>query len=328
MENYLEYLNESPTIFFKCTPQQKWPVEFVTKNVEPLFGYTSNDFTTNKLDFIDCVYEEDRATLKEEIEEAIKNNQDECECTPYRIITKNKALHWVQDLTKITRDDNGNILYFYCYIINISKEKAILEKLNLTEDIISTIYNNTFQFIGLMETDGTLIKANKTSLEFINLKEEDIIGKKFWDCPWWAHSKEEQLQLQKDINEAVQGKSVHSKKIHYDNNGNKIYVDFSIKPVFNNKNRVIYLIPEGHNITNSVLRQRELENYLKIINEHVLISTTDLEGKITGCSHRFVKTFEYSEEELMGSRHNIMKHKSTEEKVYKHLWETITQKKV
>jgi len=207
-------------------------------------------------------------------------------------------------------------------------QTEMIEKLNVSERIISTMYDNSFQFIGLLEPDGVLIKANKTSLNFIDKNEEDVIGKKFWDCPWWNHSQDTQKTLKSEIIEASKGKFIHTQKVHIDNQGNKIYVDFSIKPVYNSDNEVIYLIPEGRNITQSVLNQKQISRYLNIINDHVLVSTTDLEGKIIKFSEKFQKLSGFSKSELLGNRHDIMKHKDNDDQIYKELWETITQGKV
>ena len=325
MENYLEYLNESPTVFFKCRNEPGWPIEFVTENIKSIFGYNSEDFISQKIKFIDIVYEIDRKQLSDEIDFIVNNlDLDKYEFKPYRFITKNKKILWVQDITNLKKDKSGKVNYFHCYITDITNQIKKDEKLHISEDIISTIYNNSFQFIGLMENDGTLIRANKTSLEFVNIKESDVIGKKFWDCPWWEHSIDDQEELKKDVALASKGEFIRKKKVHFDPFGNKIYVDFSIKPVFNSNNEVIYLIPEGHNITDNVLKEKELDKYMSIINENVLISITDLDGKILNCSDKFCEVSGYSKEELIGNRHNIMKDPNTPEEFYKELWQTIT----
>ncbi len=325
MNDYLEYLNESPTIFFQCRNEEGWPVEFVTENITEIFGYKSEDLTTSKIGFIDMVYHRDKQQILEEISALSYTSKNRYEFQPYRIISKDNNISWVQDITKIIRDEKGNITYFFCYITDISNQINLNEKLALSQDIISTIYNNSFQFIGLMKPDGTLIRANKTSLDFANIKEKDVIGKKFWDCPWWKGSVTEQKILEEDIKNASKGELIRTKKVHEDDNGNKIYVDFSIKPVFNHNGDVVYLIPEGHDITDNVLKEKKLKRYMNIINENVLISTTDLEGKIISNSDRFSSVSGFDKEELIGNRHNIMKHLDNDESSYKDLWETITK---
>lgn len=324
MNDYLEYLNESPTIFFKCKNEHGWPVEFVTQNVYDILGYKAETFISSKMSFFDLVIEQDREKLMDELTK-IPYIEEKYELRPYRMQTASGDILWVQDITKIIRDENGDIVYYFCYITDITKEMTTNEKLRVSENIISTIYNNSFKFIGLLSPDGTLLRANKTSLEFVNVKEEEVIGKKFWDCPWWEHSKEDQEVLKQDIQLAAKGQFIRTKKTHYDAEGNVIYVDFSLKPVFNNNNEVIYLIPEGQDITEQVFKEKQLQRYFEIIDENVLVSTTDKEGKIISFSKKFQELSEFPTDELIGFRHNIMKHADNEEHIYKELWETITK---
>ncbi len=328
MNKIQEYLNESPTVFFKCSNQEGWPVEFVTANLKDIFGYEQKDFLSKKLKFLDFIYEEDKQKVIDELVYMSKNNREKYELKPYRIITKENKVLWVKDVTKIIKNGANEIIHYYCYLTDITMEKEIIEKLNISESIIATMYDNSFQFIGLLEPDGTLIKANKTSLDFVNITEESVIGKKFWNCPWWDHSPEEQKILEQEIIKASEGTFIHTQKIHFNHSGSKIYVDFSIKPVFNSENRVIYLIPEGRNITQSVINQQRITRHLNIINENVLISTTDLDGKIIRFSDKFKELSGFSESELLSNRHDIMKDTECDNKIYKELWETIIEGKI
>jgi diguanylate cyclase (GGDEF)-like protein/PAS domain S-box-containing protein len=71
-----------------------------------------------------------------------------------------------------------------------------------------------------------------------------------------------------------------------------------------------------------------LEDYIKIVDENVLTSSTDITGKITYVSQAFCEASEYTKEELMGENHSIIKDKDTEASLYKNLWGTISQGKV
>jgi len=69
----------------------------------------------------------------------------------------------------------------------IHKRTAELEKANKTLHELKTqfeaVYNHYFQMTGLIDTDGRLLMANRTALEFAGIKAEHVIGKYFWDTP-------------------------------------------------------------------------------------------------------------------------------------------------
>lgn len=78
------------------------------------------------------------------------------------------------------------------------------------------------------------------------------------------------------------------------------------------------------------LRQarRALQQYLTIVDQNVITSSTDLQGDITRVSDAFCRTTGYSREELIGKNHRLIRHPDTEEEVYRFLWQTIGKAEV
>jgi len=132
----------------------------------------------------------------------------------------------------------------------ISLENArIYEALRASEQKFHAIFEQTFQFIGLLSTDGIVLEANHAALQFAGVEEDAVLGKAFWDTPWWAHSSEMRHHLRKAVREAAGGKLVRFDATHAAPNGSMHYLDFSLKPITDSSGRVVQLIPEGRDIT-------------------------------------------------------------------------------
>ncbi len=58
-----------------------------------------------------------------------------------------------------------------------------------------------------------------------------------------------------------------------------------------------------------------------------IISTTDLKGQITYANREFVRISGFSEEELIGKSHNIVRHPDMPPEAFKNLWDTISSEK-
>jgi len=58
-----------------------------------------------------------------------------------------------------------------------------------------------------------------------------------------------------------------------------------------------------------------------------IVSETDAKGKITYCNDYFMEVSGYTQEELIGKSHNIVRHPDMPKVVFKLLWETISQGK-
>jgi hypothetical protein len=68
-----------------------------------------------------------------------------------------------------------------------------------------------------------------------------------------------------------------------------------------------------------------LEQYKHAIDESLIVSKTDSRGIITYVNRRFTQTNGYSEEELIGKPHSIIRHPDTPESVFKEMFDTISQ---
>ncbi|QDT25303.1 Aerotaxis receptor [Gimesia panareensis] len=55
----------------------------------------------------------------------------------------------------------------------------------------------------------------------------------------------------------------------------------------------------------------------------IIVSKTDLKGRITYANHTFIQISGFTEEELLGQPHNLIRHPDMPRSVFKLLWDTI-----
>jgi diguanylate cyclase (GGDEF)-like protein/PAS domain S-box-containing protein len=85
---------------------------------------------------------------------------------------------------------------------------------------------------------------------------------------------------------------------------------------------------ELETISQTMQEQNEkLKRYTALIDENVIISTTDLKGVIKEASSAFSKISGYTIKELVGQKQSIVRHPDFPDSFYKNLWETIVQDK-
>ena len=56
-----------------------------------------------------------------------------------------------------------------------------------------------------------------------------------------------------------------------------------------------------------------------------IVSKTDLKGRISYCNRIFIEFSGYTEQELLGAQHNIIRHPDMPRGVFKLLWDTLGQ---
>ncbi len=146
-------------------------------------------------------------------------------------------------------DKNGNVYALQSISYDITERKQAEEALKESERKLRAIFDQTFQFTGLMTIDGTLIEANRTALNFAGIEAKDVLGKPFWETTWWTHSAELQERLKEAVNKVADGHHVRLEAFHPATDGGIHAIDFSLKPVKDEAGNVIFMIPEGHDIT-------------------------------------------------------------------------------
>ncbi|WP_339377020.1 PAS domain-containing protein [Cyanothece sp. BG0011] len=122
-------------------------------------------------------------------------------------------------------------------------EKCLQEEIikrQKTEEKFTAIFNQTIQFIGLLDLEGNLLEVNQTALDYLEIEAKDVIGKPFWETPWWNYSANYQKELKTAIQQAKQGNIIRFETTHLTKNKKKIYLDFSLKPIKDETGKIIF----------------------------------------------------------------------------------------
>lgn len=144
----------------------------------------------------------------------------------------------------------------------MSDQKQLESELRDSEIKLRGIINNSRNFVGLMSREGVLLQANRTALQSFNVSESDVIGRPFWECPWWDHSLELRARLREGIDKAALGERDEFEATHIAPDGSTVYVAVSLTPVTFDGD-VRYIIPEGIDITRHKQQEQRLLKYAK-----------------------------------------------------------------
>ncbi|MNX66571.1 Sensor histidine kinase TodS [compost metagenome] len=163
----------------------------------------------------------------------------------------------------LVRDGQGAPLHFVSQIEDISEERHAQEALRESERKFRAVFEQTFQFMGLLTTDGRVLAVNQTALRAAGVSRPDaLIGRSFWETPWWDFSPEVQAELKEAIHEASRGKVVRRKVRNRTARRGVIEVDFSLKPIQDETGRVLWLLPEGRDLSEVEAAEMELARRL------------------------------------------------------------------
>lgn len=195
-------------------------------------------FDHTKVNGIDFYHPDDRPKIQEAIDQTIQTGE------PFDITAKfisaNDNLKWVRATGKLHE--------------SVGEESTLIgsfqdvTELKNSEQKFQGIFNSTFSFIGFLNPDGVLLETNNTALEMADLTREDVIGKKFWHCYWWQISEKTQMELKENIQKALQGEEVSYEVEIWIKDKTPITILFSLRPIFDARGMVSFIIPEGRPI--------------------------------------------------------------------------------
>ncbi|BAY30545.1 multi-sensor hybrid histidine kinase [Nostoc carneum NIES-2107] len=187
-------------------------------------------------------------------------------------------------------------LYEQLQNLNTSLEQKIQERteqLQASEQRFRAIFNHSFQFAGLLTTEGIVLEVNQTALEFRGLQLEDVINRPFWETDWWTVSPATPNQLKQAIARAAQGEFIRYEVEVLSAEGQIVTIDFSIRPVKDESGKVVMLIPEGRDISEHKKAQKALQEnqiLLQVVMDSLPIAIfwKDRNCRYLGCNRQLL----------------------------------------
>ena len=128
------------------------------------------------------------------------------------------------------------------------------------EKLARVILDELYEFVGLLDAEGRTLEINRAALEGAGIRLDDIAGSPFWEARWWAVSKESRDEARAMVQRAATGEFVRCDvEVYGRASGNEtIIVDYSLTPIRDRDGRIVFLLPEGRNITDKKRAEAEL----------------------------------------------------------------------
>ena len=210
-------------------------------------------------------------------------------------------------------DENGNIEYIIAIGIDITER-------NKTEQTIKTLLNSPVVSIILISVDERILEINDIASKRLNNTPDRLKGKYISDF-----STAESSQLRgRYINELL----ITKKPLMYEEKQDGKIFKNHLYPILDNDGNVLQISIFSHDITEFKKAQKELDKYIRLVDENVIISHTDTEGITTSVSKAFCKLTGYTAKELIGKEYNIIRHPDMPATTYEDLWATIQKGKM
>lgn len=323
-----ELFRKGPIMLFIWKNSENWPVEAVSQNIQKILGYQEQDFINGNTLYKAIIHPEDFEKAQSEVLFAMEQTEDYFEHTPYRIKTKKGDYIWIADYTFLVRD-NEKITHLIGYIYDITNVKNL--QLKLQES------NDRWMFAIDGNGDGLWDWDVETSHVYFSPQWKNILGYEVHEIEdnldeWSKRVHPEDLIFAEEaVKKYFLGKTDMYESTHrvmHKDGSYRWILDRGVAIKRDRNNRPLRIIGTHRDITKEKKLEKQMLDYISIVNENVITSSTDTDGIITSVSNAFCRISQYSKEELIGSNHNIIRHPDTPCEVFKELWKCIQDGKI
>lgn len=288
----------------------KGEIVLTSKKVEKLTGYTQSELQ-GKVPWEIFIPENDKEAVKKVFDHLISTS---CSSTYENVWMVKDGTHipfaWSNSCVV---NKNGVTEYVIAVGIDMTEK-------NKAEQTIKTLLNSPVVSIVLISVDETILEINDIAARRLKSTPDKLKGKNLSDF-----STAESSQLRgRYIDELL----ITKKPLMYEEKQNGSTFKNHLYPIVDNDGNIVQISIFSHDITEFKKAQKELDKYIRLVDENVIISHTDTKGITTSVSKAFCKLTGYSAKELIGKEYNIIRHPDMPATTYETLWETIQKGKM
>ncbi len=120
------------------------------------------------------------------------------------------------------------------------------------------ILDALFAFVGLFSLEGIVVETNEAALLPAGLARKDVVGHRFVDLPWFAHSAVERQRISQAIARAAVGESSRFETSVLSHLGGIAYIDAAFAPFRASDGTISHVVGTGVDVTS----RRNVENDL------------------------------------------------------------------
>ncbi|GEM_PF-566219 len=235
--------------------------------------------------FLDTVGSRDRSILGAAIDKCLRTgaNYDE----EFRVRHADGSIHWISSRGSVICDSQGAATGMAGIAIDITERKKIQEQLVAATAKFRAVFDQTSVFAGITTLVGTVIDANRMSLDACGYRAEDVIGRPLWESRWWQGSQQVQDKIRNATLQAAQGSPYREILGYKWADGTERLVDFALHPIRDEGNQIIFLHLTGVDITD-----------LKRVEEDLQRSREELEQKVAERTRELASSLKKVESEI------------------------------
>jgi len=170
----LSLTNNVPGMVYRG--HRDWSLSFIGAEVEPVTGYSAEEFTSGAARWKEIIHPDDLAYVKESYRKAVKERVQFLR-VEYRITHKNGDIRWVSDRRQIMYDETGSFDYVDGLLLDITERKESDRRLAESEYRFRTIADTAVNGIITADSRGNINFFNRAAERQFGYASVEVGGK-------------------------------------------------------------------------------------------------------------------------------------------------------
>ncbi len=234
-------------------------ITMINPTAEQLTGWPSTEAVGRPLpEIFSIVHEYTRNPIESPFDKVKRLNAAVTLENHTTLIRKDKSEVPIDDSGAPIYNRDGSLSGVILVFRSVAERRKTANLLRQNQERLNSVYNTSLEYIGILNPEGVILDCNRASLEFAGNTREDVIGKFFWDTPWFTNTPGMPDFIRTAVQRAAAGSESRTETALVRPNGETMHFDFSLTPVFDSDGHVIYLVPEGRDISNLKQAQNAL----------------------------------------------------------------------
>ncbi len=269
-----------------------------------MLGYAEHEIGTNHDDCMRRLHPDDRSARHAELQAHFAQHTP-MYASEHRMLCRDGSYKWILERGRVVEWlADGRPLRVVGTCSDITSRKLAEARLAERESRFAAVFNSTFQLMGIIAPEGRVIEGNVTALRFADLQMEDVVGRAFWDLPYFQGSEQTVALMRDAVERAATGELVRAEVELCGAADARITADFSLKPVFGDDGAVTMLIAEGRDISErkqaeKILRDSEQRLRLTFTASPIGLAMVATDGHWLAVNESLCEILGYEAHELM-----------------------------
>lgn len=193
-------INKSSSVAILCNNELDFPIVFASKNSTQLFGYSAKELMSGTPKLYQLIYHEDREKISKKFIHLLKiKRPKEYKIKPFRILTKDKEIKWIDIKVDVIKDKDNNIVQIQGIAEDYTETKKTQDLLFEKNIKLKELFHNTPLGSIIWDKDYNVLEWNPSAEEIFGYTEEEAKSLPIKDLITPKELKEEMEFLNNDL---------------------------------------------------------------------------------------------------------------------------------